>query len=129
MELQCEPSSRFTNDIARWSKSFFVIRDQVWLSNLRGGRKAESPRGPTSVGVFLGTYFLHLVEEADEPGHSSESDQAEDPHEHQYPHHLVGLGRVVVVVVVQVLGDGEITKKGLFTFFSGTAYSLSFVFI
>ena len=46
------------------------------------------------------THFLHLVEESDQPGHTGKSDQAEDPHKHQYPHHLVGLGGVVIIVVL-----------------------------
>lgn len=46
------------------------------------------------------TYFLHFVKEPDQSGHSCQSDQAQDPHKHQYPHHLVGLGRVVITVVL-----------------------------
>lgn len=61
-------------------------------------------RGPTpfkSAGVQ--THLFHFVEEADEPGHPSQPDQAEDAHKHEYPHHLVGFGGVVIAVVLQIL--------------------------
>lgn len=51
----------------------------------------------------LQTYFLHLIEEPDQPGHPEKPDQTEDPNEHQDPHHLPRFRSTVVTVVVEIL--------------------------
>lgn len=80
-----------------WCRVLSVKREPSHLiCGIRGDRRG--PRAFKSAGVQ--THLFHFVEEADEPGHPSQPDQAEDAHKHEYPHHLVGFGRVVITVVL-----------------------------
>lgn len=89
--------ARITNDIVN-VQSQICHWSQIQVRYLYVGQRLIEFQ--SFVGRLVPTYFLYFIEESDQSGHSSESDQAEDPHKHQYPHHFVGLGGIVFVVVL-----------------------------